>query len=333
MRSKSLHKLLAALACTGVLLVMPAAHAATSISDYLVKSSKINPDGDVKASPIEADDPSVPDWLKKSDKIEAMLGSGDRGEVKNAKVVSKVETPVPGLNGFVVQADIVNDKNPEGKQELFVFYTDSTNRYLFVGMLIDTVKERDLNLMTERYVRGTLADNPARALRPQDMYGLVVEGSKDSTAAPIQFVVDLGHDSGRSSFLNVVRLQQSLVKSGKKTRGIRVVLVSAGKDEKATGAMAMAMGYQKISGDGITRLMEYADKGNDTPWMAPERLRKESKLKQAVGLGIFQLEDNSNQALLARLDTLPLVYDSNGDATKYVMLPETRGDWEALLTR
>ncbi len=328
-----LTRLVFSIGCFACILAMPVAQAADGISGYFAKQSPLNAEASVKASAISQDDPSIPDWLKKSEKLEAMLSSGDRGEVKNPKVVSKVETPVQGLNGFVVQADIMNDQHPEGKQELFVFYTDKSSRYLFVGMLIDMEKERDLNLMTERYVRGTLADNPANALRPQGMHGLVVDGSKDSKAAPVQFVVDLGHESGRSSLLNVVRLQQSLVKSGKKTRGLRIVLVSAGKDEKATGAMAIAMGYQKVSGDGIQRLMEFAEKGKDTPWMEPSRLRKEAKLKQAMGLGIFQLEDNSNQAMLARLDTLPLVYDTKGESVKYVMLPQSRQDWETLLTR
>lgn len=306
---------------------------AAGLSDFMTKPARINADDPIKASAIKPDDAGIPDWLRKSERLEAMLGDEAGSKVQNAKVVSRVETPVPGLQGFVVQADVVTEKNPEGRKELFVFYTDSTKRYLFVGMLIDTEKERDLNLMTERYVRGQMADNPARALRPQDMHGIVIAGGKSNKSSPLQFVVDLGHESGKSSFLNVVRLHKSMLDSGKNPRPLRIVLVSSGKDEMSTGAMAMAMGYQKLSNDGMARLVEYAEKGRKTPWMEAARLRSDPKLKQAIGLGIFQIEDNSNQALLARLDTLPLVYDGSGAATKYIPMPAARADWEAVLLR
>lgn len=325
----NLRVLCVSVACT--LAAMPVA--AAGLSDFIAKPSRINKVDEIKASAIKPEDPDIPDWLRKSERLEAMLGDEAGSKVENAKVISRVETPVPGMQGFVVQADVVSEKNPEGRKELFVFYTDSTKRYLFVGMLIDTEKERDLNLMTERYVRGQMADNPARALRPQDMHGILIAGGKANKSAPLQFVVDLGHESGKSSFLNVVRLHKSMVDGGKNPRPLRIVLVSAGKDEVSTGAMAMAMGYQKISNDGLARLVEYAEKGRKTPWMDAARLRNDPKLKQAMGLGIFQIEDNSNQALLARLDTLPLIYESTGAATKYIPMPLVRSDWETVFSR
>ncbi|KLR59000.1 hypothetical protein OX89_04235 [Diaphorobacter sp. J5-51] len=305
--------------------------AAGGLSDFVVKPTKLSQGSPIKTSNVE--DKDIPDWLRKSERLEAMLGDDGKSRVENAKVVSKVETPIPGLDGFVVQADIFNAKSPEGRKELFVFYTDKTKRYLFVGMLIDMEKERDLNMMTERYVRGQLADNPAKALRPQDMHGLVIPGGKTNKMAPLQFVVDLGHENGKSSFLNVVRLHQSLLDGGKNPRPLRIVLVSGGKDEMSTGAMAMAMGYQKISGDGLPKLIEYAEQGRSTPWMNPARLKNDANLKQAMGIGIFQIEDNSSQAMLARLDTLPLIYDGTGDKTKYIMLPTGKADWTQLLTK
>ena len=306
------------------------AFAAGGLSEFLVKPSKLNQGNPIKTSKVDEKD--IPDWLRKRERLEAMLGEDGKSRIENSQVVSKVETPIPGLNGFVVQADVFNDKFPDGKKELFVFYADQTKRYLFVGMLIDMEKERDLNMMTERYVRGELADNPAKALRPQDMHGILVAGGKANKKAPLQFVVDLGHENGKSSFLNVVRLHKSLLDSGKNPRPLRIVLVSGGKDELSTGAMAMSMGYQKISGDGLSRLVEFAEKGRSTPWMDASRLKSDPKLKQAMGIGIFQVEDNSNQALLARLDTLPLIYDGAGDRTKNIMLPTGKQDWINLLT-
>ncbi len=310
---------------------MGSSFAAGGISDFIVKPSKLNQGSPIKTSKVE--DKDIPDWLRKSERLEAMLGDDGKSRIENAKVVSKVETPIPGLDGFVVQADVFNDKFPDGKKDLFVFYSDKSKRYLFVGMLIDMEKERDLNMMTERYVRGQLADNPAKALRPQDMHGILIAGGKTNKNAPLQFVVDLGHENGKSSLLNVVRLHKSLLDSGKNPRPLRVVLVSGGKDEMSTGAMAMAMGYQKISGDGLTKLIEYAEQGRSTPWMSPARLKNDPNLKQAMGIGIFQIEDNSGQAMLAKLDTLPLIYDGTGDKTKYIVLPTGKADWTQLLTK
>lgn len=327
-----LNKLVVALACV-CSLGAPLASQAAGLKDFVSQAPITSNDSGISTSAVADDGKDVPDWLRKSKRLEAMLGDGDRGKVTNAKVVSKVETPVPGIEGLVVQADIVNEANPEGKKELFVFYTDKTKRYLFVGMMIDTEKDRDMNLMTERYVRGQLADNPGKALRPQDMSGIVLAGDSRNKADPVQFVVDLAHENGKSSLLNVVNLQKALLASNKQPRAIRVIPVSAGTDESATGAMAIALGAQKIYGDGMQRLIEFARDGKKTAWMAPEKLRADAKFKEMMGHGIFQLEGNSTQAMLAKLDILPLVYDGTGERTKFIMLPTSRTEWEALLLK
>ena len=286
----------------------------------------------IKSAPITSADKDVPGWLRDSERLNSMLGDDAETKIENAKVVRKVETPIPGLDGFVVEADTSTTANPEKKKELFVFYTDKTRRYLVVGLMIDTEKERDLNQLVERFVRGEMADNPAKALRPQDMHALTLQGGK-SKAAPLSFVVDLGPEAGKSSFLGVVRLHQAMVASGANPRPVRIVLVSAGKDELSTGAMAMAMGFERVSKDGVAKLVEFAEKGRSAGWLDSKRLSKDASLKQAIGLGIFQIDENSTQALLARLNTLPLVYDGVGDQMKFVTLPSSQADWRALLSK
>lgn len=286
----------------------------------------------IKSAPITSADKDVPGWLRDSERLNSMLGDDAETKIENAKVVRKVETPIPGLDGFVVEADTSTAANPEKKKELFVFYTDKTRRYLVVGLMIDTEKERDLNQLVERFVRGEMADNPAKALRPQDMHALTLQGGK-SKAAPLSFVVDLGPEAGKSSFLGVVRLHQAMVASGANPRPVRIVLVSAGKDELSTGAMAMAMGFERVSKDGVAKLVEFAEKGRSAGWLDSKRLSKDASLKQAIGLGIFQIDENSTQALLARLNTLPLVYDGVGDQMKFVTLPSSQADWRALLSK
>lgn len=323
MRSKTLAAL-AVLAACGLGANMPAT--ASGLSDLLGQKPK----NEVKAAPPPVAD--VPKWLRDSERLNSMLGDNADARIEDAKVVRKVETPIPGLDGFVVQATVYSTASPEGKQELFVFYSDKTGRYLVVGMMIDTEKDRDLNQMVERHVRGQLSDNPALALRPQEMHGILLKGGK-SKASPLTFVVDLGPEPGKSSLLGLVQLHQSMVAKGSNPRPIRIVLVSAGKDETSTGAMAIAMGFDQLAGDGVARLVEYAQKGRATSWMEPKRLKTDDNLKRAVGMGIFRLDANSSQALQARLDTLPLVYDGSGDKTKHIPLPTSQADWQALLLK
>lgn len=303
---------------------------AEGIGGYFKQTNPKN--SSIKASLIDDQDADIPDWLKKTKRLEAIIGEDSYSRIENTKVVSKVETPIPGLFGFVVQADVFNDKYPDGRQELYVIYSDKTGRYLFAGLLIDMQEELDLNIMTERYVRGQLSDNPALALRPEGMYGISIKGSDDIKASPLYLVTDLSHESGRESFLNIVAIHQSLTKNGKKPREIKVVLVSAGKDELATAAMAMAIGSEYIEKKGIKKLVEYASNSKKTDWLQPSKLNADKNIKQAMGMGIFQLDQNSSQALLAKLDTLPLVYESdNKEGTKNIPLPLTQKEWEKAL--
>jgi len=220
---------------------------------------------------------------------------------------------------------------PDGKNELFVFYTDKSRRYLVVGMMIDMKKDRDINLDVERYVRGELADNPAKALRPQDMHAIMVPG--DPAAKPLTFVTDLGPQAGKSSFLNLIHLHSSLAKSGLKPRPLRIVLVSAGHDEMATVAMSMAYGAETISKNGLGKLIEYAEKGSSASWLDSKKITSDPNIKSVLGTGVFKMEDNSTQALLARIDTLPLVYVMDGEKTVNVPLPSNPTEWRNILLK
>lgn len=308
------------------------AHAA-SPSEFLKpgKGSASNV-GTLKSKPVAPNDTDLPSWLRDSERLNTMLGANADMRIENARAIRKVETPIPGLEGFVVEADTYTKENPEPKKDLFVFYTDQSRRYLVVGMMIDMEKERDLNQVVERYVRGEMADNPAKALRPQDMHAIMLAGGKSKSPA-LSLVIDLGPAEGKSSFLGVVQIHRSLMASGANPRPLRIIPVSAGKDELSTGAMAMALGFEKLNGDGAVRLIEFAEKGKNAPWLDPKRLRKDASLKQAMGTGVFQVDDNSTQAMLARLDTLPLVYDANGDQIKFVPLPTSPAEWRALLLK
>jgi hypothetical protein len=312
------------------------------IADYLKGSPKTSEaanaqalngkmDAGLKTSPVDSNAQDIPQWLKDSERLGKMLGDSADFRVENPKVIRKFDSPIPGLDGFVVEATSYSKATPDGKKDIFIFYTDKTRRYLVVGMMIDMKKDRDLNLDIERYVRGELADNPAKALRPQDMHSITIAGNP--SAKPLIFVTDLGSQAGKDSFLNLVRLHSSMVKSGANPRPLRVVLVSAGHDEMATVAMSMAYGYETISGNGAAKIVEYAEKGKATPWLESGKIAKDPNIKNVLGNGIFKMEDNSTQALLAKIDTLPLVYDFDGEKTVNVPLPSSASAWKAILTK
>lgn len=324
MRSKFQLGLLALVASIG--LGFSSASFSAGLSEVLGTKSK---DAVQTTSPADED---VPQWLRDSRRLSSLLGDSAEVRIENPKVIRKIETPVPGLQGFIVQADTFSKASPDGKQELYVFYSDKTGRYLVVGMMIDTKKDRDLNQVYERYVRGEMSDNPARALRPEEMRAVMLKGGK-SSAVPLDFVIDLGPQEGKSSLLTLVALHKELVTQGANPRPVRIVLVSSGKDELSTGAMAMAIGFDQFSGDGVAKLIEFAQKGRATSWLDAKRMKSDAKLKRAIGTGIFALSENSTQALLARLDTLPLVYESVHGQTTFVPLPASKEEWRMLLTK
>lgn len=282
----------------------------------------------VKTDPVDPRSSDLPAWLKDSQKLKDMLGADANFRVQDPKVIRRLEAPFPGLEGYVVEATSFSDATPEGKKELFVFYTDTSKRYLMVGMMIDMERNRDVNLDVERFVRGELADNPAKALRPQDMHQIKVPGG---TGTPIIFVVDLGKQEGRDSMANLVKLHQSLRLKGENIRPLHLVLVSAGHDEYATAAMALAYGDEAIKGTGLNRAMEFAERGRNASWLQPKSMNKSADTKRTLGTGIFKMEDNSTQAMLARINTLPLVYVGEKESTVNVPLPINAADWTALL--
>lgn len=272
----------------------------------------------------------IPQWLKDSRRLNEMLGSDAKVRIENPKVVHKVPNAFAGLDAFVVEGTEFNEDHPDGKKTLYFFYSDPAQEYLFIGMAIDMKRGRDVSMDLERYLRGQLEDSPAKALRPQEMHSIELAGGK-TTAPPLTFVVDLGPQAGRDSFLNVVKLHRSLKASGEHPREIRFVMVSNAKDEISAAAMAIAYGAHAATGDGVLRLEEFARDGNRTAWLQPRKLANDAATKRLLGTGIFKLDNNSTQALLAKLDTLPLIYLGTGGKMANAPLPLSATEWRKLL--
>lgn len=274
----------------------------------------------------------LPAWMRDSQRLAHLLGGQSVGEVSDAKVIQRITTPIEGLDALVIEA-MVSAKDGEPHPETFVFYVDRSGRYLIAGLFIDMDENRNLGQVIERQVRGERAESPAKALTPLQMHGIDAE-SIDLLDGALIMVVDLGPELGRRNLARVAGLRQALLDEGHKPRPLRIVPVSAAHDEMSTAAMAMALGYDTLNpGDGYPKLLEYADKGHDASWLDKEGLRNDPALKQAMGMGIFKLDDNSTQALLARLNTLPLVYEIKGDQAVPVPVPTEGEDWKTLLLK
>lgn len=274
----------------------------------------------------------LPEWFRDSQRLSKLLGGNAVGDVSDAHVIQRLSTPIEGLDALVVEAKI-SAPNQDARQEIFVLYVDKTDRYLMAGLFIDMEQNRNLGQVIERQVRGERADSPALALKPLDMHGLDAE-PVEALDDLLIVVVDLGPEVGRRNFLRIAALRQTLIDEGHQVRALRVIPVSAAHDEVSTGAMAMALGYDAMKpGDGFQKLLEYADKGAEASWLDKKRLRDDPLLKQAMGFGIFKLDENSTQALLARLNTLPLVYEVQGNRAASLPVPIDENAWREILKR
>ncbi len=285
------------------------------------------------ATPIEQgqsmENENLPEWFKDSKRLSELLGGKAVGNVTDAKVIRRTPTPIAGLDALVIEGT-VSSQGVDPHPETFVIYLDKTGRYLVAGLVIDMEKNRNLGQLIDRQVRGERADNPALALDPLDMHGVtaVNQNARDET---IIIVADLGPEKGRQNILSIHQLYTSLVASGQSLAHLKIIPVSAGKDEMATAAMAMAMGYDDLrTGDGYNKIIEFSEKGKNAPWLDKQRLQAEKDLKAVMGRGIFKLDDNSTQALLAKLNTLPLVYRETKGKVEYLPLPTSSEDWKKL---
>jgi len=279
------------------------------------------------------DPASLPDWFKDSERLSTLLGGKAVGDVKDAKVIRRTPTPIEGLDAMVIEAMVIPPGGEgEPRKEIFVMYVDKTGRYMVAGLVVDMEEGRNLGQIIEREVRGEMADNPALALSPLEMAGVTAANPSPLEDA-VMVVIDLGPDMGRTNLLAISKLYATLMEEGTKVAKLHIIPVSAGKHELSTGAMAMAMGYDDLqAGDGYRKLIEFAEKGKNTPWMDKKRLANSPDTKGAMGRGIFRLDNNSTQALLARLNTLPLVYRMKDGKLTYFSTPTSSEGWKAILT-
>jgi hypothetical protein len=281
----------------------------------------------------DADLDELPDWFHDSERLSEMLGGKVAGEVENAKVIRRIQTPIKGLDAVVIKGTInAPDKIPY--EEIFTLYMDKTNQYLVSGMMIDIKANREVGTMIARYVKGESADNPARALDVMSMGRLTAGGNKAGFTEPgtIFYVSDFAQEAARSNLINIHNLRNKLIKSGKKVHPFAVIPVSEGKDEMSSVASSMSFGYEALSsGDGYNKLIEFAAKGNAASWLQPMKIKGDPKLIQIVGLGVQHIDNNTSAALLARVNSLPLVYTTDGESAQWIPLPTSEKEWETIL--
>lgn len=283
----------------------------------------------VAAAPLK--DNELPRWMKDSQRLAKILDGDDIGEVTNPKMVGRYNTPIDGLFAVAIEATVTSPSK-EARQEYFIFYTDKTNRYLVAGLLVDVEKGRNIGQFIEQYIRGNIASGPAKALNVNVLHAVQWNPTKEKEGL-ITMVIDIGPEEGRRNLLNVAALHQQLAKTGK-VRPLRIVPVSNGRKEMPTAAMAMSLGFETFrTGDGYNKLLEYADIGEKASWLQKDRLMNDAKLKEALGIGAFKMEENTAHAILAKVQRLPLVYTHENGLTKNVPVPTERKEWETLLRK
>lgn len=278
---------------------------------------------------LNAEEQDLPEWFRDSQRLSQLLGGKAVGDVSDAKVIQRLPTPIDGLDALVIEG-IVADGEREPHPQTFVIYVDKGDRYLVAGLLIDMETNRNLGQLIDQQVRGERADNPALALNPTRMHAIYTDPARSEDDSLIM-VVDLGPERGRRNLFNVATLRKNLKASGQSVRSLRIVPVSAGQDELSTAAMAMALGFDQLKGDGFDKLIEYAAQGRQAPWLDKKKLREDPQLKEVMGLGIFKLDENSTQALLSRINTLPVIYEIKENKVHYIPTPTSDEDWKQLL--
>lgn len=276
----------------------------------------------------------VPEWFKDSERLSQMLSGKAIGKVQGARVIRRLPTPIEGIDALILEGQ-VKPEDGELHTETFVIYVDHSGRYLIAGLLIDMQTHQNVGQIIHQTVRAEHADNPALALNPLDLHTINAENALKHDQR-IVVVIDLGPEKGRRNLKQIAGLYASLAEDNMnhQLRSLQIALVSAAHDELSTAAMAMAFGYDaKQPGSGYEKLLAFANEGDKTPWLQPNRLLHESALKEIMGLGVFKLENNSTQALIAKIDTLPLVYLIQHGVAKHVPTPTSVEDWKILLMR
>lgn len=302
-----------------------------SIAESLNNGAMQTPRSQTQAADENLDE--LPDWVKDSRRLSQLLGGKAVGNVTDAKAIRRMETPIAGLDALVISAKVYPEGEMEPKNELFVIYLDKSSRYLVAGLVIDMQENRNYGQMVERAVKGEIAESPALALSPLEMNGVTASYAPNSLNDLVLIVVDVTPAKGRENLKRIHDLRSGLIAQGKKVANLRIIPVSNGNDEASTGAMALCLGYEAIKKhDGYEKLIDFTKSGKDAAWMSKDRLRNDPLTKQAAGTGIFKLEANSTQAVLAKLDTLPLVYRLRDGKLTYIPTPQGEGDWKKIFT-
>ena len=271
----------------------------------------------------------IPSWLQDSRRLSKILDGEDIGEVSNTKVVGRYNTPISGLFAVAVEGTVTKSGSAP-RQEYFIFYTDKDSKYLVAGMIIDIDNSRNITQMIEQQIRGNLATSPAKALNLSVMHAVQWNPGNEKKGQ-ITLVIDIGPEGGKANFINVATLHQNLSKT-KRVRPLRIIPVTNGKNELATAAMAMALGYETLRpGDGYNKLLEFADKGDAASWLQKNRLATDPKLKEILGVGAFKMEENTTFAMMAKVERLPLIYLHENGVPTPIPTPTSKAAWEKLL--
>jgi len=266
----------------------------------------------VCARPVWAADDEEDLFAKRIETLEKLiLASGMTGEIpvfRQLKFVGQTDSPIAGLKAYVYDAMV--DEGGRTQAQRIVFYADAKKEIVVIGALYDMKKGRDLS-------QDALAAVSTKDLSLASLQRVpLLPGKRDRT---VTVVIDLGAEAARKFLLDVIQ-QRARFDSY-----VDLALVTTPDDEKAVGASSIIAAAR---GDDFYRyLSEWLKNGPRAPFMQKEALRKNPKIVQMVGQGVWHLERNTTALIAADVRRLPLIFVTEGGKTRSVSSPKNDAEF------
>jgi hypothetical protein len=264
------------------------------------------------AGPAWASDDEEDLFAKRIETLEKLiLASGMTGEIpvfRQLKFVGQADSPIAGLKAYVYDAMV--DEGGRTRAQRIVFYADAKKEIVVIGALYDMKNRRDLS-------QDALASVSTKEVSLASLQRLpLLPGKRDRT---VTVVIDLGVEAARKFLLDVIQQR------GRFDSYVDLALVTTPNDEKSVGASSIIAASR---GDDFYRyLSEWLKDGPRAPFMREEALRKNPKVAQLVGQGIWHLERNTSALIAADVRRLPLIFVTEGGKTRAVSSPKNDAEF------
>jgi hypothetical protein len=239
------------------------------------------------------------------------LASGMTGEIpvfRQLKFVGQADSPIGGLKAYVYDATV--DEGGRTRAQRLFFYADAKKEIVVIGALYDMKNGRDLS-------QDALASVSTKEISLASLQRLPLLPSKRDRT--VTAVIDLGVLAARKFLLDAIQQRERF------DSYVDLALVTTPNDKKAVGASSIIAAAR---GDDFYRYLSAWLKDRPrAPFMREEALRKNPKMAQMVGQGIWHLERNTSALFAADVRRLPLIFVTEGGKTRSVSSPKNDAEF------